>query len=172
MSTARTGARASADFNDGGSCTAMPCRLASRLTAEGSVRRPRPLGRSGWVSTSATSKPAARIAASAVAANAGVPANPTVMAYGAARRGSAGKPLLLALFVLEPEALQRRKIVDEHFADEVVHFVLDANGEQLIGCPLERFAMLVAGAHGHSRGAGDLVVVPRHRKAAFLAQDL
>ena len=47
----------------------------------------------------------------------------------------------------EPRPLQRRQVVDEDLADQVVHFVLDAHGEQAVGVELERLAVLVQRAH-------------------------
>lgn len=52
----------------------MLCCKATCLTAEGVSFIPRPLGRSGWVNTKGTLKPAAIMAAKACAANSGVPA--------------------------------------------------------------------------------------------------
>src|SRR5690606_19885923 len=57
-----------------GCATGQPRVCASCLTGEACSLMPRPAGRSGWVSTSTMSKPAASIASSAVRANAGVPA--------------------------------------------------------------------------------------------------
>ena len=70
---------ASASFSVSGWKTSMPCSSASFLTGDGCSAMPRPAGRSGWVSTSATSWPAARMAASACAANSGVPAKISFM---------------------------------------------------------------------------------------------
>ena len=47
--------------------------------------------------------------------------------------------------------------------------MLDAYGEQAFRGPLERFAALVPRSHRDPRRPGDLVVVPGHGQAAFLA---
>ena len=51
----------------------------------------------------------------------------------------------------------------------MVHFVLNAHGEQPVGVELERFAVLVLRANADPRGARHLVVVAGYGQAAFLA---
>ena len=60
--TAAIFACASASFKVNGWKTSMPFSSASFLTGDGCSAMPRPAGRSGWVSTNATSCPAATIA--------------------------------------------------------------------------------------------------------------
>src|SRR5580658_7045343 len=96
---------------------------------------PRPAGRSGCVSTSGTGKPASWMAASAAAANSGVPAKMTrnewLMCKGDSRNGRAlhGVCELLHL-ALDARLLERRQVFDEHAAHQVIHLVLDTHGEQ------------------------------------------
>ena len=52
----------------------------------------------------------------------------------------AREPLLLAQPGREPRALERREVVDEDLADEVIHFVLDADGEHAFRVELEGLA--------------------------------
>src|SRR5450830_802100 len=111
---------------------------------------PRPAGRSGWVSTSGMSKPAACKLASATRANSGVPAKMMRMGRdskdspGKSRRGASAAPLSalgLALFVfflldhlgLDAVALQGRQVFHKHLADQVIHFMLDADRQHALG---------------------------------------
>ena len=109
----------------------MPCSSASCLTGLGCSFWPRPAGRSGWVSTSGTSKPAARIAASAARAKSGVPA----------KRLSRGDPRLLGELVLDARLLQLRQVLDEDLALQVIHLVLDADRQQILGLDFEGLAV-------------------------------
>src|SRR6266850_6646844 len=106
----------------------MRCALAKRFTGLARGRRPRPAGRSGRVSTSAISCPAAASDARARSANSGVPAK--------TRRRKAGRSGRLAQLLGELGAdallLELRKVFDEHLALEVVHLVLNAHREQAL----------------------------------------
>ena len=62
-----------------GCATGMLCCSATCLTGLGVSFMPRPLGRSGWVSTSGTLNPASMMADRARAAKTGVPAKITFM---------------------------------------------------------------------------------------------
>src|SRR6185437_1456342 len=55
-------------------------------------------------------------------------------------------PLLLQL-AQQQRTFQRRQVIDEHLADQMIHLVLDANGEQAIGFEFERLAGDVLRAH-------------------------
>src|SRR5205085_12062890 len=101
MSAWTSGERSVAGFE-----TRRPFSRASRETSLSARRMPRPDGRSGCVSTSATSWPAAATASRERAANAGVPAKTT-------RKKSGG--LALALLELRADAvlLQVREVLDE-----------------------------------------------------------
>ena len=59
---------------------AMPCSSANCLTGEACSFMPRPAGRSGWVRTRGSVKPAACSLSSATRANSGVPAKTTLNA--------------------------------------------------------------------------------------------
>mmetsp|Transcript_49610 Transcript_49610/g.116521 ORF Transcript_49610/g.116521 Transcript_49610/m.116521 type:complete len:227 (+) Transcript_49610:181-861(+) len=136
---------------------------------------PRPAGRSGWVSTRGTVKPARSSASSATAANSGVPAKTTLMP----RRAS--EPLVallgLGLFLaslldhlgLDAVALEGAEVFDEDLAHQVVHLVLHADRQQPVGIELEHLAVAVERAHGHLGMARHLVVDLRYRQAALLA---
>src|ERR1700675_2834475 len=131
---------------------------AKVLTALGASFSPRPCRASGRVRTRPTSNPAARIAASAVAANGGVPANPTRNA--SATSGSAREPLFFPELRRQPRPLQRREVGDEYLPDQVVHLVLDAHRESPLEHPLEGLAALVERSHCDPGGAPDPVIDP------------
>ena len=59
----------------------------------------------------------------------------------------------LCSFGLDAGALERRQVLDEDLAEQMVHLVLDAHGEQALGVELERLAALVQRAHADPRGA-------------------
>src|SRR5574340_1846317 len=107
-------------FREGGCSSGRPCSSASRLTGLPSAFMPRPAGRSGCVSTSATSCPAEASAATARAANSGVPAK--IRRIGLPLHGFAHQLLQL---VADAGLLEPRQVFDKHLALEVVPFVLD-----------------------------------------------
>src|SRR5438552_2403813 len=133
------------------------------FTGLGLLRMPRPAGRSGWVSTSATScRPSS--SASARSANAGVPAK-------IRRRnadGSGGLAQLLSELGADALLLQLRQMLDEDLALQMIHLVLDAYGKQALRLERERIAVLVVGTHFHALGPRHQLVDSRDRKAAFL----
>src|SRR5262245_46391563 len=114
--------------------TSSPDARASALTSLLDTFMPRPAGRSGRVSTSTTSWPAARSACNEAAANAGVPAN--------TRRMAASERHALLLLHLGGDAglLEPRQVFDEDLALEVVHLMLDAHRQQPGCLARERFA--------------------------------
>src|SRR6056297_560000 len=172
----------------------MPASAASRLTGPATSFRPRPAGRSGWVST-ATGRLRATSAARAGQANSGVPAK---MILGLFKKipggpGGSGKPLhaicnrtpgsgsnrlvrglalLLARLLdsfFDHSALQRRQVVDEYLAVQMVDFVLDAYRQQSVGVEFHRLAIAIQALDADGLGAFDLGVFAGHRKATFLA---
>src|SRR5689334_4957232 len=107
------------------------------------------------------------MASSACAANGGVPAKPTRRRATARLGRLARQALFLALLGGEAGALERREVVDEHLAEQMVHFVLDAHGEEALRSPLDRLAALVLRSNRDPGCPGDLVEVPRDGEAAF-----
>src|SRR5882672_145948 len=185
--TSRSGAgprrsRISAVRNVGGCKTSTPSSRAATFTGEGVRRRPRPAGRSGCVSTSGTRAPLAATARSVGTANSGVPANAMrAGALNAARESNDGYGLrlpgvdvapaplrLLGGLLLQALALELGQVVDEELAVQVIHLVLDADGQQTFRLELERLAGPVERAHLDLGGAVDVVVELRHRQAPFL----
>src|SRR5690606_2155927 len=123
-----------------------------------------------------TSAPAATIASSVGTANSGVPANAMRRPCTTDPRGSEGMragghrlpPRLLQVPLLQPLALQRRQIVDEKLAFEVIHLMLDALCEQPVGFELERLAVLVERPNLDPLGPLHDLVDPGHRQAPLL----
>ena len=60
-------------------------------------------------------------------------------------------------FATDAIALERGEIVDEQFAVEMIHLVLQTHGGELGEFALEGDAVTVLGAHGHALCALDLV---------------
>ena len=58
---------------------------------------------------------------------------------------------------------------DENFSLEVIHFVLDANGEQPVGIELKRFALSVQCPHRDVLSTFHFFKNTRYRQTAFLA---
>src|SRR5688572_23316493 len=141
----------------------MPRAAARRLTALEDGRRPRPAGRSGCVSTRATSCSASSSRASARSANSGVPAKTR-------RRKERSGRLAQLLCELGANALllELRQVLDEDLAFKVIHLVLDANREQPLRLQGEGVAVLVVGAHLDTLRAVHEFVDVWHREAAFL----
>src|SRR4051812_23355898 len=129
-----------------GCSTCRPRSSAKRLTGLTRSRRPRPAGRSGWVSTTTMLCPASRSRTSERSAKAGVPAK-------IRRRNASGG---LAQLLGEPSAdallLELRQVFDENLALQMIHLVLDAHGEQALRLEREDIAVLVVGAHFHAFG--------------------
>src|SRR5450759_5297767 len=158
----------SSSFKLAGWYSARPRSCASAFTALGTSLSPRPAGLSGWVSTSAMSCPARASAARARAANSGVPAK--IRRIGAE---AAGELRALALLLLQLGAnaglLQPRQVFDEHPALQVVHLVLDANGEHALGVHGKSPAVQPQRAHGDTLGARDSLVTAGQRQASLFA---
>src|SRR6056297_4224026 len=173
----------------------MPASAASRFTGPATSFRPRPAGRSGWVST-ATGWLRATSAARAGQANSGVPAK---MILGLFKKipggpGGSGKPLhairnrtpgsgsnrlvrglalLLARLLdsfFDHSALQRRQVVDEYLAVQMVDFVLDAYRQQPVGIEFHRVAVAIQTLDADILGTLDLGILAGNRQAAFLTQ--
>src|SRR4249919_4001796 len=123
------------------------------------------------------------MACKAIAANAGVPANATLIgdpgathpgirpACGSASSCALALLLLLACSFLHLHAdalsLQRTQVFDEHLAQQVIHLVLHANCGETLDPALERLALAIERGHGHFGVPLDLVVDRRHRQAAL-----
>src|SRR5580692_11433149 len=138
-----------------GWATSRPCASAISLTGPARSCRPRPLGRSGWVSTPTTLCRDASSAPSAGTANCGVPAKATrnglaaviakpdaLTGAGSARGATAllRRNTFLALLIqllADPVALHVGQVVDKQFALEMVHLVLHAHRYDPVQLPLE-----------------------------------
>src|SRR5258706_13803838 len=132
----------------------MPRAAASLFTGDRPSARPRPAGRSGCVMTPVTRWRDSSSPSRHRAANSGVPAKRTfteaARAQGLRERqrsdslsnaASGGFAELFLKLGLDALLLEARQIVDEDFALEVIHHVLDANGEELVCDEGERLAV-------------------------------
>src|ERR1700761_8072173 len=133
---------------------------------------PRPAGRSGCVNTSGTGKPASWMAASAAAANSGVPAKMTRNEWLMYRGGSRNERALhrvceLLHLALDASLLERRQVLDEYAPHQVIHLVLDTHREQTFAVQLVGLALLIERAHAHFLGTFDVVVDAGYRQATF-----
>src|SRR6266850_2740507 len=160
----------------------MPRAAASLFTGDGASARPRPAGRSGRVITPVTRWRDSSSPWRHRAANSGVPAKRTFTEAAPAQSlrerqrsdrlsndASGGFAELFLKLRLDALLLEARQIVDEDFALEVIHFVLDANRQELVCDEGEGLAVQIERAHGDALGALDRFVDSRNRQAAFLA---
>src|SRR5262245_29075171 len=149
--TIRSGDQSSSALRPSGVRRVAGCAIgsarsaASSLTGEARSSRPRPAGRSGWVSTPTTWWRDSSSARSAGSAKCGVPANAirneligAVDGFSVgARAGLLACPagaFLAVLFELLANAfaLQVGEIVDEQLAFEMIHLVLQTDGSQSV----------------------------------------
>src|SRR5487761_5863 len=77
----------------------------------------------------------------------------------------------LAELAQDDVALQRRDVVDEQHAVEMVDLVLDASGEQALGLELADFVLRVEIAYADRRRPLDVGILLGQRQAAFAAHD-
>src|SRR5579872_4324361 len=75
----------------------------------------------------------------------------------------------LAELAQDDVALQRRDVVDEQHAIQMIDFVLDAGGDQTFGLELADFVLRVEIAHADRRGPFDVGILLGQRQAAFAA---
>src|SRR3989441_2336909 len=174
-----------ASLGSAGWSTSIPRELASRFTGESAGSRPRPAGRSGLVSTPLTRWRDSKSASRHRAANSGVPAK--TIFTGATPIADQAKRFALRVitnrksrlsgclaqsflkFRLDALLLEARKIVHEDFALEVIHFVLDADREQLLGGEREGPPRHAERVHRHALGALNGFVDSWNRETSFLA---
>src|SRR5450759_2709791 len=119
--------------------TGSPRSIAERFTGEAASSMPRPLARSGWVTTSFTLKPASTSFSSVGTANIGVPQN--------TRSITAALPFTqfneLADLALHQVALERADVADVKLSVEVVGLVQQSARQQLLARDLKRLALQV-----------------------------
>ncbi|OMP13744.1 class I and II aminotransferase [Corchorus olitorius] len=91
---------------------------------------------------------------------------------GRRRRRPPGRSGLVALLLfellLDAIALERRQVVDEQLAVEVIDLVLDAHRQQAVAFQLEGLAVAIQGLDPDPLGTADLFVEAGNRQAAFL----
>src|SRR6266446_6398530 len=133
----------------------MPRAAASLFTGDGASARPRPAGRSGCVITPATRWRDSSSPSRHRAANSGVPAKRTFTeaapaqglrerrSDGLSNEASGGFAELFLKLGLDALLLEARQIVNEDFALKVIHFVLDADRQELVCDAGERLSVQV-----------------------------
>src|ERR1022692_1472971 len=160
-------------------------RSAASFTGEAVSCWPRPLGRSGWVTTQPTSCPAATRASSGSRHHARRPLGLPVWelqkracrekpgAYG----GQARRPVLLpfsgfcqlADFATDQVALQGADVADVQLAVQVVGFVQKGARQQVFAGLFEELTLGVLRAHRYALGTLDLLAERGNAQATFFA---
>jgi hypothetical protein len=151
---------------------------------------PRPAGRSGWVKHGANAVSRQRVErrnGELRRAGEAQPQGGKIGAQGSkepARNGGRAKRRrrtsflargsLPALFFQPPAnqlPLELGEIIDEQLAFEMIHLMLDADGEQPLRIHFERFAVPAQRAHANMRGARQLVIDARAATNSPLRRD-
>src|SRR5271169_5928148 len=144
-----------------------PSSSAARFTGDAASSMPRPLARSGWVTTSFTLKPAATSFSRVGTANVGVPQKTKSI--------TAVSPFAclhqLANLALHNVALERADVADVELSVEVVGFMKQGAGQEFFAGDLEGFALHVLGAGGDFARPGDFLAELRQAQAAFIGGD-
>src|SRR5579872_3917812 len=126
---------------------------------------PRPLGRSGCVKTAATSWPALTVCSRLGTAKAGVPINTSFTAL----LFPLASFLQFSNFAPDQIAFQRTDMADIKLAVEMIGFMQQGAGQQLIACHLKLFALRIPGADRHFQRTHHLFAESGQAQAAFLA---
>src|SRR5688500_4770411 len=159
--SARSSSRNSSPRGLRGARTRIPASSARASTAVGSMPRPRPLGRGGWVTTATTSCALPRIASRMVTANSGLPQKTTRRPLPLPRRflggGFVPQPLPLADDHL---ALERAEMIDEEDSFEMVDLVLEDARKEIPALHLLRLA--AAAGRSRLRGRNSARLHSRH----------
>src|SRR4051812_21600317 len=167
-SNAANSAWASADFKRAGVQTVKPRSSAKSCTGDWRKALPRPAGRGGCEYTATMWCPAATRAFRATAAKSGVPMKITLSGV----IGSHGDGLvgLLRLQELAQDdvALQRREMIDEQDALEMIHLVLNTGREQTVGFELADLVLMVEVAHLDRGRPGHVGIVLGQAEAALV----
>src|SRR5215469_16901676 len=105
---------------------------------------PRPLGRSGWVTTNLTANPRSTRRSRMGTAKTGVPQKTRFIMAGLPFAGFHQ----LADLALEHVALQRTEVADVQLSVEVIGFVKQGSRQQLLAGDFERLALEILGVGG------------------------
>src|ERR1700744_5204003 len=145
--------------------TSRPTASASCFTGGTVSAKPRPLGRSGWQSTSSMPWPAARSASSVGTANAGVPQKTSRI------RDRSPLPFAGALQFADATqdqvTLERTDAEDKQNAVQMVDFVLEGARQQLRSLALGPLAVFILRLHDHARCPPHLVANVGQTEAAL-----
>src|ERR1019366_4136608 len=144
-----------------------PSASAARFTGDSASCMPRPLGRSGWVATSFTPKPAATSFSSVGTANGGVPqktksimsALPFALLY------------QLADLALHHVSLQGADVADIELAVEMVGFVHQRARQQFLSAHLDGLAFHVLCARRNRAWPRHLLAEFGQTQAAFVGSE-
>src|SRR5258706_13743325 len=170
----------------------MPRLSAACFTGDALVTWPRPLGRSGWLTTVQTSCPARALASSVGTAKPGVPRKTNRIGYLARPSEkttkhkflcvSARNACLSSLFTrlrplarfyqpldlaLDQIAFQRADVADVQLPHQVSDFVLECPRQQIFAGHLKMFAGGILGAHGSFLGAPALFAESGNAEASL-----
>src|SRR5262249_18843853 len=152
-----------------------PRSCAAAEIGDGSTRRPRPLGRSGWLTTAATScSPRSARRASVGSAKSGVPKKirRTGGPSGGRLRAFLGFALQLLLALRDVEAaLEPADPIDEQLAVEVVDLVLEAHRLEPLRADLDLLAVEIQRAQEHALRALHLRLEVGYREASLVPHD-
>src|SRR5215469_2484126 len=144
-----------------------PNPSALRLTGEAVTSMPRPLARSGWVTTNFTANPASTRRSRVGTAKAGVPQKTRFI--------TAALPFAgfhhLADLTLEHVALQRTDVTDVQLPVEVIGFVKQGSRQQLLAGDFERLALEILGAGGDFARTSNLFPKLGDAQASFVRCD-
>src|ERR1700730_6029980 len=154
-----------------GWCTGTAAASAASFTGETETCIPRPLGRSGCVTTAAISNSGCVSKCFSVGtANCGVPQNTTFI-----RRLSFvpdGLPLAqlphFLDFVLDQVALEHAQVLDEEDAVQVVDLMAERAGQQIFAANLERLALSILRLYGDELRPDHVTTKAGNGQAAFL----
>src|SRR5690606_4666879 len=133
-----------------------PSSVATSRTGEGAMRRPRPAGRSGCVTTPTMSKPSSESARSEGTANSGVPQK-RILTGASSPAGARLLLLLLGAQLLplleEHPPLEGAHPVEEEDPLDVVDLVLQRAREELVRLDRDRVPLGIEALHAHRGGA-------------------
>src|ERR1039458_2245858 len=141
-----------------------PSASAARFTGDSASCMPRPLGRSGWVTTSFTRRPAATSFSSVGTAKSGVPQNTRSI------MGALPFALLdqLADLAFHHVSLQSADVADIELAVEMVGFVHQRARQQFFSTYLDGFTFHILPARGNRARSGHLLAEFGQAQAALI----
>src|SRR5271165_164665 len=144
-----------------------PISSAACFTGDVVSSMPRPLARSGWVTTSFTRNPASTSFSSVGTANVGVPQKTRFIMTGSPFAGFHQ----LANLALHDVALEGADVTDVELSVEVVGLVQKGARKEFLTCYFEGLAFQVLGTGSDFARSGDFLAKLRQAQAAFIGGD-